>query len=244
MYLCLCPREVLLSFLPRGGVVAEIGTAQGEFAQAILDNAAPQRLHLIDPWEHQRDNDYVRDLNNVETAEQNARFRGVLRRFADPIARKRVVVHRRYSIDAADGFEDGSFDFVYVDGNHSFDGVRADLAAYAPKIKPDGFLVGHDYTNNPSARSQGIGTIEAVNAFVAETDFDLLLMTLEAFPTYVLALPGAHVTRLVAMLLYARAIAAEIQGYPAVGGFEHRQYTVGDLTDTLAVFRMPGGPAA
>jgi len=43
-------RSALLSELPRNGVVAEIGVAEGDFAAAILEVCAPEKLYLIDQW--------------------------------------------------------------------------------------------------------------------------------------------------------------------------------------------------
>lgn len=38
------------------------------------------------------------------------------------------------------------FDLIFVDGNHSYNIVKEDLDLYWRKVKPGGFLVGHDYT--------------------------------------------------------------------------------------------------
>jgi hypothetical protein len=243
MYLCSCPREHLLNLFPKDGVAAEIGTAEGVFARAILDNAKPRVLHLIDPWAHFTDGAYTADLSNVSAERQDARHRDVLVKFAAEIAGGRVVVHRATSAAAAAEFPDGELDWVYVDGLHSEDGVHADLAAYAAKLKGQGFIAGHDYTNNPLAERQGFGVIEAVNRFVAETDFRLILMTLEAFPTYLLARPGPVLDRLIGGLFLGGAVVAEIEGYPAAGRFFHRYYQVGERRGLLPVFGLSGGDA-
>lgn len=46
----------------------------------------------------------------------------------------------------------GSFDFdlVYLDGNHSFDTVRAEIDTYLPLLKRGAWLGGHDYTDTPA----------------------------------------------------------------------------------------------
>src|SRR5262245_18557958 len=41
-------RTALIERLPKRGVVAEVGTSQGEFAREILRRADPRELHLID----------------------------------------------------------------------------------------------------------------------------------------------------------------------------------------------------
>ena len=42
-------------------------------------------------------------------------------------------------------FADSSLDFVYIDGDHTYNGVLADILAWRPKIKPDGVMGGDDF---------------------------------------------------------------------------------------------------
>lgn len=49
------------------------------------------------------------------------------------------------SVKAAPFIEDGWADFVFIDAAHSYKAVKADIAAWAPKVKPGGWLGGHDY---------------------------------------------------------------------------------------------------
>ena len=42
-------------------------------------------------------------------------------------------------------FADRSVEFVYVDADHSFDKCWDDIVSWMPKIKPGGWMAGHDY---------------------------------------------------------------------------------------------------
>lgn len=42
-------------------------------------------------------------------------------------------------------FSDSYFDFVYIDGDHSYAGAKADLRNYYAKVKRGGVIAGHDY---------------------------------------------------------------------------------------------------
>jgi len=42
-------------------------------------------------------------------------------------------------------FVDGSIDFVFVDADHSYEGVKRDIEAYLPKIKNGGMMIFHDW---------------------------------------------------------------------------------------------------
>jgi predicted O-methyltransferase YrrM len=47
--------------------------------------------------------------------------------------------------EAAQYFEDGSVDVIFVDGGHSYEVVKADILAWLPKMKKGGIMAGHDY---------------------------------------------------------------------------------------------------
>lgn len=49
------------------------------------------------------------------------------------------------SLEAVKTFADGNLDFVFVDGDHSYDAVCADIRAWRPKLKPGGVMAGHDH---------------------------------------------------------------------------------------------------
>jgi len=186
MLLVFTAREKLLHLMPKGGVVAEIGTFRGDFSQAIFDVVQPDQLHLIDPWVHQEGESYRPDESNVSDAEHGKNLDAVKARFADEIAAGRVVIHRKFSTDAAPDFADHTFDWVYVDGDHTYDAVLSDLRAFEGKIKPGGMILGHDYANYPGTEKLNYGVIEAVDAFVDDSGFEILLVTVEGHATFVL----------------------------------------------------------
>lgn len=64
--------------------------------------------------------------------------------------------------EAAAQFEDQSLDFVYIDGDHSYEFVSGDCAAWWPKIRKGGILAGHDYTSGNPQKGHVYGVIEAV----------------------------------------------------------------------------------
>ena len=59
--------------------------------------------------------------------------------------------------EAAEAIPDGSLDFIYIDANHTYLAVKRDIAAWLPKLKPEGVLGGHDYCEADQ------GVIQAVN---------------------------------------------------------------------------------
>lgn len=64
------------------------------------------------------------------------------------------------SLKASRMFDDESVDFVFIDADHSYEAVKADIAVWFPKVKKGGFIGGHDYNHNE--------VWKAVNEFFAE----------------------------------------------------------------------------
>ncbi len=58
-------------------------------------------------------------------------------------ARSRLI--RADTVQAAQEFEDGSVDFVFVDADHTYEAVLADIDAWLPKIRSGGQMLGHDW---------------------------------------------------------------------------------------------------
>ena len=58
---------------------------------------------------------------------------------------------RETSLDAASKIKTitnkAEFDFIFVDGDHSYDATLADCEAYYPLLKKGGFFCGHDYSS-------------------------------------------------------------------------------------------------
>ncbi len=63
--------------------------------------------------------------------------------------------------------EIGTFDVLFIDGNHSYSGCTADLHAFVPRLAPGGHVVLHDsYTGRPVQR--------AILDFLADHDVDVV----------------------------------------------------------------------
>lgn len=64
--------------------------------------------------------------------------------------------------EASEKFPDEHFDLVYIDASHWYKDVLDDIKTWIPKVKPGGYLSGHDYIH-------GIDTSKAVNDYFGKT---------------------------------------------------------------------------
>jgi predicted O-methyltransferase YrrM len=242
MFLTPLTRLQILDFLPKHGKVAEIGVAEGNFSTEILTKTQPSELHLIDPWEHQTREDYQTDQNNFTQDIQDERYISVKSKFSNHIRSGQVHLHRKYSQDCTSHFPDRSLDWIYIDGLHSYEGVKNDLENYHKKVKEDGLILGDDYTNHSAAQHMQFGVVQAVNEFVQQNAYHLILMTWESYPTFVMTKnpqsPAAQ--NLIARVLLTGNSAIEIVDYPRnFSEFQHRHIKIADRDLLVPSFKMP-----
>jgi hypothetical protein len=57
----------------------------------------------------------------------------------------RVTILEMDSISASEHMADGELDYIFIDGDHSYDAVCKDLRAYWSKVKQGGIFAGHDW---------------------------------------------------------------------------------------------------
>lgn len=58
--------------------------------------------------------------------------------------RSLINLVRLSSVSAAKTFKDNSIDFCFIDAGHEYDDIKADLAAWWPKVRVGGVLAGDD----------------------------------------------------------------------------------------------------
>lgn len=143
---------------------AEIGVFGGDLSARLL--ARPDlQLIMVDSWEgegaaYQKDSgDWHAGLSQPKQDNYFAMARNAVG-FADG----RAEIIRGRSVEAAKTIEDGSLDFVFIDADHSYEGCKADIVAWWPKIKAGGLLSGHDYENEAFPK---FGVTRAVHEFVS-----------------------------------------------------------------------------
>jgi predicted O-methyltransferase YrrM len=134
----------MLRTMPRGGRCAEIGVWNGAFSQSILEVTAPRELVLIDPWELLAEQD--ESAWTHKRHKDHAFMKSMQEHVANSYgALSHVKIRKGFSQDVLATFEDGYFDWVYVDGNHRYEAVRADLRLAFQKVRPGGIIAGDDF---------------------------------------------------------------------------------------------------
>jgi hypothetical protein len=114
---------------------AEVGVYRGAYSEVLLKAIPNLKLFGVDLWDlypGYRDykKDDIRDAQ-LEATEKTKNYNcELIKAWSDQAVRK---------------FADDSLDFVYIDGNHSFEQTVQDISLWSKKVRKGGIVCGHDY---------------------------------------------------------------------------------------------------
>jgi hypothetical protein len=148
----------------------EVGIGYGLHAENILKNTNIEKLYLVDPMEYYENDAFPIDIVN----------NGGFELLKDEILLNLKKYEKRYEFfrTTSTGISnsqipDNSLDFVFIDGNHSYEYVKNDLEFWYKKVKNSGYITGDDYEN------YNFGVKQAVDEFVEKNNFILTFVTKE-----------------------------------------------------------------
>lgn len=134
----------------------EIGSYMGESTMLFASTHIFDTIFSIDP--HVGDEEF-NDMHGYDWKfikneyKLNTRFFNNIVHLAD------------YSYNVNNKFKDDSIDFIYIDGNHSYEALKKDFELFLPKLKPGGIIAGHDWV--PGVWDE---TILAIRESIGEPD--------------------------------------------------------------------------
>jgi len=168
-------RRAILSSLPKGGVCIEVGVWRGEFTRMILNQLVPEKLYLVDPWKNFDDRSAAFD-GATKDQEFEAIYSSVCDKYAPEIERGQVEVKRDLSSKVLGKMKAISVDFIYLDGDHSYEGVKADLKHSFRVLKVGGIVMLDDYHRRGW---WGDGVVRAANEFLGEYPTELRIRVMK-----------------------------------------------------------------
>lgn len=105
-------REAILQNLCGAQRIVEIGTWDGAFAKRMFEIIKPRELYIIDIDLCRLDREYFSKITNA-----------------------RVIIREGNSSIVLSEFPDDYFNFIYVDGDHSYNGALKDIEVAYEKVK-------------------------------------------------------------------------------------------------------------
>lgn len=105
----------------------------------IVNSGKNISVDFIDPWfKYDEDAQYADKVPD----------RKAYITFLNNIGKVEGLQHRAIRLESKEAstiYADESLDFVFIDGDHSYNAVMEDLKAWYHKVKPGGVIAGHDY---------------------------------------------------------------------------------------------------
>lgn len=126
----------------------EVGTFAGDLSKRLL-RRNDLKLYLVDSWKkHEKNSQYAANdfHGRLSLSQQESYYNQTIE--VTRFAKDRVSIVRKDSLEAVNDFEDQSLDFVFLDADHTYEAIKADIEAWYPKVKVGGYLCGHDYANH------------------------------------------------------------------------------------------------
>lgn len=119
-------------------VGVELGVLYGYHAQHLVEACPNLFLYGVDAFKKLRLGNGYDDVTQDWFDNLCSKTRSHL----EPTGRWQLV--RKTTLEAAASF-DRPIDFVFVDADHGYEGVRDDIEAWWRHVRPGGFVCGHDY---------------------------------------------------------------------------------------------------
>jgi hypothetical protein len=127
----------------------EIGVWRGEMSINLLSSKEDLFLIMVDPWD---ENVYDKDTENMSATMsfKNRNTGEWIKNFNHVVSilnkyENRYSINKLTSESASKLYNEEYFDFVFIDGDHSENGVMKDIELWLPKVKSNGYICGHDY---------------------------------------------------------------------------------------------------
>ena len=154
-------------------VICELGVQHGVNFKQLIKHG-PKLAVAVDCWT----NDIFLGHNDLcyTQEELDKQYEDFKAEMAD---KPFVKIMREYSYDAVKKFPDAFFDLVYIDADHTYEGVKRDLEDWYPKLKKGGVFCGHDYARKAHNTTKGLlrfGVVEAVNEFAKANNLELFVV--------------------------------------------------------------------
>lgn len=150
---------------------AEIGVNKADYSLELLNRIPDCHLICVDIWEEYKYN--IRTKND-----QDKNYQIACNRLQPFIDNGRVTILKMSSMQAVEQYYDNSLDFVFIDGDHTFDYCCMDIIRWSQKVRSGGMIGVHDYL----AMRKG-GVMKAVEAYTHCHNISPWFVTREIIPT-------------------------------------------------------------
>jgi hypothetical protein len=143
------------------GTIAEIGVALGDFSEFLIETLLPKKFVAFDIFTmHQEPIIWGKPSHVLFSGMTHLEY------YEQRFAGRNLTIEIGPSDERLETYKDGFFDFIYVDGGHSYECVANDARLSASKVKQDGVVIFNDYTMYDHITHSHYGVVPAVNELI------------------------------------------------------------------------------
>ncbi len=129
--------------LSRNAIVVEIGSWQGKSTYCIAKGLRNGKVYAIDPFNADAGQDVASEDEYRMKKGSNDLLENFTANMKELNVMEKIAVKKGYSYDFTNDFTE--INFLFIDGDHSIAGCKADFEMYSGKIVPGGFIAFHDF---------------------------------------------------------------------------------------------------
>ena len=134
--------------LPNKANILEIGCFLGSTTCTIKEASQDSNLYCVDKWTNEPHDSYLVGYDRKEINERIESDKDTWRSNTNHL--DNVFMHHCKSLDVD---LDVKFDFIFLDGDHTYGNVMGELIKFSKLLKPNGILAGHDYGCAPCTKA-------------------------------------------------------------------------------------------
>lgn len=150
-------------------VGCEVGLFRGRNARAMFRAIPELKLYGIEPYDDQPTSTRHK---TVPRYERNRKM------MTERLKNKNIIVIEKFSEIAVQEIPYDCLDFVYIDGDHSYDYAMTDIILWSRRVRPGGIVSGHDYILPGDYHHKfDINVTEAVDNYIAVHKIDNWYLT-------------------------------------------------------------------
>jgi predicted O-methyltransferase YrrM len=157
-------RECMVRYARTKKRLAEIGVWEGVTARQLRDNISADAVYFaIDPY----------PVGRLGFSTQKV----IAHRTVEKARNGRVVWIEDTGVNAAshDLVKERPIDFLFIDGDHSYEGLKGDWQAWSPLIAIGGIVALHDSRSTPKRMIDDAGSVQFTNeAIVRDPKFRIV----------------------------------------------------------------------
>jgi len=165
-----------------GGVIAEVGVAEGDFSEYLLNELRPRKFVAFDLFTMHESRSWITGANGERVSTKVLLnnmthlnyYKSKFGDRGDQVSTEIGMSHVNLA-----KYPDKFFDVIYIDADHTYEGVKQDADVAKAKLADNGIIVFDDYIMFSHVEGARRGVVQAVNELVVCEDWRVCGFALE-----------------------------------------------------------------